>query len=324
MTVRSPANLEDLLRRTYAEVAARTSITQPTHAATAEPAASRWQRQLLAATAVLVLIVGGLLVLANRDAERPAGRGTPTRVVPGWVPRLTTPGGDWRTFALSELTSTSESDRITYSADAGEVTLTLDRTRTSLPDGTPTEVRGGDARRTGTSLAWIGPRGAVVEVSWSGDVTDQMVDSFVQGLAEVDERIWNELAGTGGFREDPYEPLASVRIDADVPFEVELVGDLHQGLSLELGSIGFPAGSIDRCAASVNDRTSDWESDVTGYTVLAPGDVTSAVVRATGADDRVVEMTSLLPLVDVSIGGVVYDDRTSSEPLPRVDCEERS
>lgn len=316
--------VEDLLRRTFAEVAERTTVTTSARTVATATPERRWQRQLLAAAAVLVLVVGGLLVLTGRDADRPAGRGTPTRVVPGWVPRPPTTYGFFTPYALTELTSTAERDLVTYATASGSITVTLDRTRTSLPDGTPTEVRGGEARRTDSSLAWIGAGGAVVEVSWSGDVTDQMADSFVQGIAEVDETTWSELAGTGGFREDTYDPFTTVRIDADVPFDAELVGDLHQGLSLWIGSSGFLLGSVDRCDASVNYRTSDWESDVTGYTILAPGDVTSAVVRPIGNDDRVVEMTSLLPLADVSIGGVVYEDRAPNTQLPRVDCEEGS
>jgi hypothetical protein len=318
--------VEDLLRRTFAEVAERTTVAAAPAAphAVPGPARGRWQRQLAAAAALVVLVVGGLFVLTGRDAERPAGRGTPTRVVPSWGPRFATADGDQRPFALTELTSTAERDRVTYSADAGTLAIELDRTRSSLPDGTPTVVRGTDARRGESSLAWIGPGDAVVEVTWSGEVTDEMVTSFVQAVAEVDDATWAELTATGGFRERSYEALAEVRVDADVPFTVEIVGDLHEGLSLQLGNSGFRLGYVDRCASSVNDLTSDFEADVTGYLVLAPGDVEAAVIRPIGDDDRVVEMTSLLPLADVSIGGVVYEGRSPSTQLPRVDCEEGS
>lgn len=319
------ADLEELLRRTYAEVAARTAVTSEAVATTRppRPPAPPRRGRLLAAAAVVAIVVGGLALLADRDAEPPAGRGTPTRVAPGWVPRSTTPYGFSTTYALTELSSTGVHDIVTYSAAAGSITLTLDRGGSSLPDGTPTEARGAEARRTDHSLAWVGPGGAVVEVTWSGDVTEPMVESFVQGIVAVDDAAWAALSSTGGFRERSYEPLATVRVDADVPFDVELVGDLHEGLSLRLGPSGYSTGSIDRCAASVNDSTSDFENDIAGYVVLAPGDVEVAVVRPIGDDERRVEMTSLLPLADVSIGGVVYEGRSPASELPRVDCEAR-
>lgn len=325
---RSTADVEAILRRTYAEVAERTVVMPaPTDAATRpaphSPPGRTATRRLLAFAAVLALVVGGLIVLANRDAERPAGRGVPTRVVPGWVPRTTSADGDGRPFALTEIDSDAQRDRVTYASAAGSVTVELDRTTTSIPDGSPVVVRGVEGRRTDSSLAWIGPADALVQVTWSGQVSDAMVDSFVQGLAEVDDETWEEVAGTGGFREPTEQPLAQVRVAADEPFEVGLVGDLHVGLSLRAGPNGFSLGSIDACRAGINYLTSDLDDDVTGYVVLAPGHIESAVVRPIGNDDRVIEMTSLLPLADVSIGGVVYEERAPNTQLPRVECQDR-
>jgi hypothetical protein len=313
----------------YADVAERTTVgSEPEDrvlavAPSTAPGRSG-RRQILAAAVVLVLVVGGLLVLANREVERPAGRDAPTRILPGWVPRFTTPDGGFepRPLALTELRSDAERDRITYANAVGSITVELDRTRGVPSDGEPVIVRGGPARRTESTLSWLGPDNAVVEVSWSGAVDDAMIDLFVRTLAYVNDDVWIEAAGTGGFRRAFRDPLTTVEIDAATPFAVDIVGDLHEGLQLQVGTSGFLALGVSRCSASFTDETSDPESNATGYVILAPGDVGSVVVSTDHDEDRLVDVTSLLPLADVSIGGVVYENRTASAPLPRVDCGE--
>jgi hypothetical protein len=262
--------------------------------------------------------------LVNRDVERPAGRDAPTRVLPGWVPRFASPDGGFepRPLALTELRSDAERDRITYANAVGSITVELDRTRGVPSDGEPVIVRGEPGRRTDSTLSWLGPDNAVVEVWWSGAVDDAMVDVFVQALAYVDDDVWIEATGTGGFRRAFRDPLTTVEIDAATPFAVDIVGDLHEGLQLQVGTSGFVALGVSRCSASFTDETSEPEANVTGYVILAPGDVSSVVVSTDQDEDQRVDVTSLLPLADVSVGGVVYENRTSSAPLPRVDCGE--
>ena len=330
-TSRSTPDVEQLLRRTYADVAERTTVAPslddrvvPVAPSIAPTRSGR--RQILAAAAVMVLVVGGLLVLANRDAEGPAGRDAPTRILPGWVPRFTTPaeGFEPRPLALTELQSDAERDRITYADAVGSITVELDRTRGVPSNGEPVIVRGGPARRTDSTLSWLGPDNAVVEVSWSGAVDDALIDAFVEALAYVDEDTWIEATGTGGFRRAPAESLITVRIDADPPFDVDVNGDLHSGFSLWFSESGSVALGTGRCSATVNFDTSSREPNVAGYVILAPGDVSTVVVSTDGTEDRRVEVTTLLPLADVAVGGVVYENRTTSAPLPRVDCGEAS
>ena len=318
---RSTADVESILRRTYAEVAERTKVEQPIGGglghAPVVTATKPWRRQMVAAAAVLVVVVGGLFVLANRGIEQSAGRDGPTRIVPGWA--ASSDGAfDLRSFALTELTSDSARDRITYASAAGSIAVVLDRTRGLPSEGDRVMIRGGQARRTVSTLSWLGPDNALVEVSWSGAVDDSMIDLFVQSLAYVDEDVWSEVAGTGGFRRSLRDPLDALSVDADRSFDVEIVGDLHQGLQLQVGPNGFLALGVGRCSASVNFETSNPDAGETGYVLLAPGNATSVVVTTDG-DDRQVDVTSLLPLIDVAIGGVVLP-RPSHAELPSVDC----
>jgi hypothetical protein len=271
---------------------------------------------------VVAFVVGGLLVLVNLNAAQPAGRDTPTRVLPGSVPRV---AESERRLALTGVSSDPTRDRITYAWELGSISLELDRTRAMPSDGEPVVVRGELGRRTDSTLSWLGPDDALVEVSWSGQIDDAMIDSFAQAIVYVDDDTWAEAADTGGFQRPDPEPLANVRIDADVPFDVDIVGDLHEGLSIQTGSSGLPVGGVgDRCGLAVNYPTPGDHADRVSYVVFAPSDVTSAVVRPIGRDERRIELTSLRPLVDIAIGGVVYDDQDPGAPLPQIDCEGES
>lgn len=329
MTVhRSMADVEGLLRRTYAEVADRTTFTVAAPGQVRLAASGHAERPLarrvLASAAAMALIVAGVIVLVGRGGDRPAGIDTPTRVVPGWVPQVEVPAGsrDFRTLAVTEIHSDDRADRVTYGADVGSISVELDRAARSLPDGEPAEVRGEPARRTASTLSWFGPDEAVVTVSWTGDIDEATVTSFVHGLLYVDDDIWHELTGAGGFRHSSSSgPLAAIRIDADRPFDVELEGDLHEGTRLWVRESAYHTVAEGLCQIAVHEETTVRDSRVTGYLVIARGDVTSAVVRPFGADERSIELTSLRPLADVSFGGVVFGDRAVSNPLPMVDCE---
>jgi hypothetical protein len=322
-------DVETLLRRTYAAVAGRTTVAA---AGPGEDVPSwsgrrvvrfRRQRLFAAVAALLALFVGGLLVMSDRTAEAPAGRDQPTRILPGWIPVVTSSDGRLRTFPLTELHSEAERDRITYATSDASMSVVLDRTRGLTAGGEPVSVRGASGRRSASTLSWIGPGGALVEVSWTGAVDDTMVDHFVRGLAFVDEDTWTEAAGTGGFRRAMRDPLVTVRIDGDEPFEVGLVGDLHEGLIVQVGEFGLLAG-YERCQASWKSEISDLEAAVAGYLLAAPGDVTSVVVRTGDSAERRVELQSLLPVVDLSLGSTVYENRTETSETPRVDCGDRS
>lgn len=330
MSTRSPArsssDVEQLLRRTYAEVAARTSVGSGTADGEARvvPIASarsaRW-RPALTAAAVLMALVAGLVVLAGRDDGAPAGRGTPTHLAPAWIPRSVTPDGDGRLFPLTELVSTDDGyDRLVYATDVASVTLER------FHDGTSGDRRG--ASSSGGERRWAAPDGSEVVVSWSGEVGQAMIDTFVDGLIGADDELWADLIARGGFAPDlgAERALVTFPIDADEPFRVELVGDLHGGIMLRNGPSGFQI-PVTACTADVNYDVADLrgrdleQPGPIGYIVLVPGRRETAAV-VDGSDRFDIAVTPLDPVAAVSVGGIVLDDRVLADEPPTVECEE--
>ena len=334
MSTHSTTAVEQLLRRTYAEVSARTEVGDTplfsddgravARVTPLESAAARRRTPWFAAAAVLVLVVGGLVVLTGRQASAPAGRSAPRHVVPAWIPQVEGDSVSYLRFALTEINVADDVERLTWSTNAASISVTLDRVDASLPDGEAVEVGRTVASRNDDSLSWFGPGGALVTVSWSGAVDATMIDTFVDGLVYADDAMWSELTDHGGFLEDSYSPITSWRIDADPDFTIELVGNLHEGLALQVGSNGW-ALPIAECTWGWNDAVIEYPDDPgdpgrVGYVVLVPGVPDAVTVRASGEPDTVVRLTSLAPTLDVSVGTVVYDNRLLSSPGPDVGC----
>ncbi len=322
-------DVEQLLRRTYREVADRTDAT--TSPVLPDPDAvrpRRWQ-PALAAAAVIAVVVGGLLALANRGGEAPAAIGEPRHIVPGWIPRAGPDPSESR-FALIEITSTADVDRLVWSADTGSVTLEYDRAAMLMVTGAPATVRDAQAVRTPDGIAWSGPAGGVATVRIEGDVSAQVLDDVVASIIYVDDDMWTELTATAGFVRAEDDPLASWRVGGEHAVLVELIGDLHDGITVSVADdgsrTGFTPGLQRSCASSVQwsmSRSTAGEPadsfERLGYSVFGQGAVTEVVVSAVGEVDQVIEMTPLRPVLDLSFGTVVYDDRSLGAPLPT--CE---
>lgn len=332
MTVptRSDDELAALLRRTYAAVATRTTVepTVPDGDArlVADDAddATRW-RSIAAAAAIVLATVGGLLTLVGRDSDAPAAPDAPRHVAIGGVPMLGEEHG-YRRFALTELVSTATYDRLVYAVDDASITLEVGALD-ALPGGDTVITRGTTARRDDDALHWYGPSGRVVSLSWTGDVDPATIAEITRSTVYLDDAAWTTLTAHGGFRPDD-DPLVTWRIEADVDFDVELRGDLHEGLLLWSGPAGLPI-RIDDCLANTNDQTTEYPADpetdptagTTGYEIVVPGRADRAVVAVEGRPQRTVELTSLAPVVDLSVGGAVYEGVDPSSELPEVLCE---
>lgn len=330
---RSNDEMEQLLRRTYSVVAARTTVESRAigNEATVAPIdtsrANRWPI-LLAAAAVLGVLVGGLLILSSRLENRPAGRGSPVHLAPGWIPRMAGPDGDRPLFPLTELVTTDDGyDRLVYATDSASVTLERFTSGGDLPAGDDVVVRGALGRRSASSLHWIEPGGVRVDVSWEGAVPADLIGTFVDGLLAFDDDLWAEMVDHGGFRpaDDISNPLATFRIAADDPFDVTLVGSLHAGASLRSGPNGFSL-PFRGCRTQIDEQIEDLRDrgdrpGPIGYLVLAPGAPESVEAIADGRRIEV-EMTSLEPTVDASVGGFVLDDRLIGDDLPIIACRE--
>lgn len=337
MRTRSSTDIERLLRRTYADVADRTTVPRSGDVSYVDApvgpvpsaAARRW-RPLLAVAAVVALVVGGLAVLSGRGAITPSGRAVPRHVAPGSIPRL---GIDelGRLFPLTDLVSTENYDRLKYAVDGASVTIEVFRDGVDLPAGDPRMVRGADGVRTSSGIHWLGPDGSVVAVSWNGTVEIEMIDDVIDGMVYLDDGQWEQLIAHGGFRAVDSTAIAGFSIPADErfgideAFEVELVGSLHDGISLRNGPNGFVlplrqcAAQVDWNVARLRDRAVD-EPGRIGYLVLAPGAVRSVRVSIDGTPTDV-ELTPLGTIADVSLGGIALDDRLPGDEQLAVDCE---
>jgi hypothetical protein len=299
-------DVEDLLRRTYADVAERTTVTHVGDAAVV-PLASRrrgsWLRPTLAAAALLALVVSGLVVIAGRSDDRAADTGDLVHAVPSWIPQLG-PEGSMRPMRLSAIESSDTVDSLTWSADPGSVTLRTERSAAvGVAGGRPAVASDGDGLATGSPLRWIERTGLELEVAWTGGLPATEIETFVRGIVLVTPDQWRALTARGGFRDEHMEEITRFRIDAEADFDVGLVGDLHSGLSLEMDNLGMPVAVIDRCYATAT--TTD-DPATTGYVVVTPQQTSEVIVTADGETHQIA-MTPLGPAVPLSVGGLVLE-----------------
>lgn len=329
---RSTDEVEALLRRTYTEVAARTFVDEATSAGEARVVSPRdrraatWQRPIAVAAAV-VLMIGGLLALIARRADAPATGGEHGHVVIGSLPVTSgEPAGFPTSFALTDVVSTDSLDRLVYASAAASVTLEV-TTASGVPDGEPIEVRGVTGRRAGTSVSWNLPTGGLATLSWSGSIDQDSIDAMLDSLLYVDDDVWRSLWEHGGFREFD-NAIATWRIPGDRRFEVALRGNLHDGFTLETGPSGIrlrtPATTTNRCEIHLDYTTSEFSDDpasgTAGFQVVTGSAMTTAIVHLGGQPDRVVELTSLQPTIDLAVGGLTYPD-VNPNTAPTPTCE---
>lgn len=324
--------VEDRLRRTYEQVAARTVAGDGTSNAPGSES-DRRRPVLLAAAALVAVLVTGLVVVSGRDGSAPAGTDDVRHLLPGVVPVLD--GDDARPLPLTAVESDAETDVLRWATGSGDALgLVVERGLPELDDTTERlRSRGGrGAVRSATDdlvvLTWDEVPGVRVEVSSTGRVTADTLDRFVAGLVGADDETWDDVIGRGGFRAIEDRVVSRFRVDADADFDVDLVGTIHDGLALEVGPGGLPL-PVEGCTVDINfattpgaDRTpeadrDDGEPDPVDYVVMTPDDVDVVTIRADGVTHQV-PTRSLRPIVDASIGGIRLN-REISDDLP--ECE---
>lgn len=247
----SNLDVEDLLRRTYADVAERT-ITAPPGDAMIVPIArrgaapQRWA-MLAAAAAVVVLVVAAAVALQRTGSDGPAGvdESTFVHVLPGEFPGS---GGDVPTMPLVLLESSAERDVIEYAGDGDRLRIQVDRGDAVRPVEEANLTFDGVAARLDVDTAlrritW-NPRPAMqVTVDWDrGDLP--AVRAFADQLVFVDDAAWERAIARAGF--GPYSTtdrssgvVAEYRLPTTVPVTVEIHGWLHTGFMIR-----FPEASV--------------------------------------------------------------------------------
>lgn len=327
----APTDVEDLLRHTYREVAARTTVTGgslPDNEVRLQPTATspRPIPPLAAAAAIVSLLVGGLLLLARRDTSAPAADTALVHALAGRVPQVPLDDGGTVIFPVTGIVSTDDFDRITWSSDDGVVSIAVDRSGApDRPTGETVRVRGGTvATRTttaeGGALTWREGPGAIVAVEWSGDVTAELVEEVVAGMFFVDESVWNRAVATGGFGAEPRPAVLERTVDAGRSVGVELRGTIHDGFGVEIGNGGFSL-PLDDCDVSIDFGQRVDGGRPTQYLVLGPRTVTAAEVSVDGEVVASVELVTVFAGVDLTLGTFELD-RPVSADLPTAACSE--
>ncbi len=331
-------DIEDRLRRTYADVAEHT-IAVPPSDVTIIPLegrvkpARRWS-MVAAAAAVATLVIGAAVVINRSGPSAPAGidPATLVHVLPGTLPSV---DGDGIAFGppdvppLRRIETTAERDVLEYATDDLAFTIEVRRgsavqaagaPNTALADGSPATLTEG----SDTSLVWQRGPSLQVVLRLTGADPATILD-LANGLVFVTEETWRAATEHGGFGIDGERTmLASFRIDGEFPLEVDLTGDLHSGARVESGFSGFRL-PVDRCVVTLQHEIDDEEGTApTPFVVIAPGHVTDVIVTVEGEPDRTVELTSLAPAVPMSFASFELDQPRSDAPWPEARCGEVS
>lgn len=321
MTARTVHDVERLVRRTLAEVGARTEIDpDPTGAgvrvvATMPPAANRRWVVSAAAAVVVGVVVTGLLVIARRGAVAPADQSELVHVLPAFV---AAPRGDApRPLALTAISSDETSDSITYASAPLTVIVRVDRHPVDSFDGDALPIRdGGTAFVTGDAqdgrLRWRAPSGATITIEWEGESSGGIADiaTMLDALILVDADTWHRHTRFGGFTE-PERRLGRRVLEG---VEISIEGSLQTGLSYRIGGVGFAApGRAGTCWAENLGDNETW-----AIVSRSP----DRVARVTFADgvERTAELQRFAPGTDVGVA-VVRRERADRPSEPTVTCE---
>lgn len=248
----STLDVEDLLRRTYADVADRT-VAAPLSDAAVVPLraqhaghARRWP-MLVAAAAAIVLVVAAAFALRRTGEDGPAGvdESTLVHVLPGEFPGS---GGGVPTMPLVRLETSAARDVIEYAGDDDRLRIQVDRGDTVRPVEDPNLTFDGVPARqdvdTGLRRFTWNPRpGMQVTVGWDrGDLP--AVRAFADQLIFVDEEAWRRATEHAGF--GPYSSsdpssgvVAEYRLATTVPVTIQIQGWVHTGFTIR-----FPAASV--------------------------------------------------------------------------------
>lgn len=315
---RSIADVEALLRHTYAEVAERTTIEAATEHGDARvvpitAARPDRRRPTLAVAAALAVVVGGLWLIAGRDSTQPAGLGPLTHAIPTDAVDLfssaalsTIPATDepvdpdagerpadfspLSTFPLLSIATSGTTDVLTYGVRDIRIEYRVTRGRPDRDLRADETVRNGRSAElavseSSTSLTWTEGQALTISIAVTGQVkpaVDDLVRLANQVLL-VDESTWVAATSHAGFH-DRMQPIA------------ELAEGWHLGGSLQEGA---------RLRASLADTSGDTDATIeldfsafgesctaypywSSWLVIAPaGSSTAEIRRPDGSTDVV-------------------------------------
>lgn len=264
-------DIEERLRRTYADVAARTAVADPEDAPLVrmhERPDRAWLRPGLAAAATIAVVVAGLMALQRSDDRRagPVDGPSFTHALPGYLP-VSDPGGPETFLALRRIVTDGvpeTADTLEYAGDGVELIITTIATTAPLPsapntaltDGTPAWIDEG-----ATELVWHPYAGLEASVRLTGS-DEAVLRDVADQLIYVDDAAWASATGNAGFirtvhRDGDPRPgvVAGYDLPTGRPVRVEVGGHLHHGYRIEFDRSGSTASipnAADGCRATAS------------------------------------------------------------------------
>lgn len=289
----STLDIEDLLRRTYADVAARTVAAPPGDATlvalTGGRAGPRRWAMLAAAAAVVALVAGGAALLGRDGPAGPADvdPATLVHVLPGALPG---PGnglitGDSSTLPLVRVESTSERDVLEYASDEQRFVIEVAR------GAAATSVEGGDRSIGGASavldeerrvLTWNPRTGMQVTVRFEGGDIERLL-RLADALIYVDATAWESATANAGFgpwqiKDETAGVVAEFRLSTSDPVTVRIRGWLQSGYEIvfprSFGSVGISVDALDAPCRASGSMIDDGPGNRVAVFTAATGPVT--------------------------------------------------
>jgi hypothetical protein len=321
MTGRSTADVEALLRRTYADVAARTEVDgRIADVPVRQIDAARRSRPtwtLAAAAALVVVTTGALFVVARGDERAATDDRDLIHAIPTYVPRPDAGVNGLDHLPVTALSSSDEQDRIDYASESLSISVVVDRAAIPELDGRAVTVRNAQIAQiagddTAGALRWQVRPDLTVTIEWDGSVQDgtEAIAGMIDGLVLVDTATWERVVDHAGFAA-PGEQLVRRRIDG---LDVVLEGSIQSDLEFRVGNIGWTAPRHAQCRAINNGDNMTW-------IVVSP--FTVGTVQAVFDDgvELAAELEQLSPGSDFGIA-VVRRERARQPTEPSVTCEE--
>ncbi len=328
MTDRTDDELENLLRRTYREVANRTQADseRPGVPTGTSPASTSRHRWLLAAAAALVMVGLGAVAVVGTRGSAPSdaiGTGDLVHALPTAVPLSSAAAQTRAGMPVALISSSPTADTIRYEADDLTVTLTVHRGASEAGQtagGTPVTIRNGHtaaltAEADGRSgeLFWA-DGGLETTISWNGsllDGTDEII-RMADGLVYVDDADWATRTAHAGFGAPNDAQIMRRRLPGGANLSLEGTLRNERGLSYRIGNVG---STITAGACSVQ-----FGFDVDGWSVVARSTDTTAHVTFADGDQVDVVLEPMFPGAIMSVGTF----RTDADPAlsPQVTCAE--
>lgn len=323
-------DVEDLLRRTYADVAERTTVegrddvTVVALSTVRDRRTSRWP--LLAAAAVVALVVAGLVVLRRdgTDTAAPVDESTLVHVLPGALPDADggVEFGSAPALPLIRIDTDAEHDVLEYASDDMSLEISVLRGAAVIdaPLGEPnTELADGTAARlttsSGTALTWDRTPTMRVTVTMTG-APESTVRAVADALLYVDAAAWALATDHAGFASTSASDagiVAEYDLDTETPLTLHVRGDLHAGFLVAAPSISTGWwSSPDRCEVNASGAS------LVVVRSPAPG---RFLVRVTGMPPQELDVGTRVPGTNWYVDAFEYDPTPVTGSI-RVACEE--